>query len=371
MNLSEQKVPVDFSVRIGSSSWILIDLEQLRKNFFEVRRLFAPVKVCLPVKANGYGHGLVEVARIASQSGIDSLAVAHLEEGIALRKGGITLPILVLGALSPFSIEPLLEYDLTPTVQTPALVDGLEHQAKEQKKRVGVHIEVETGIQRTGVSLQEAFALFSHIEQKTHLFLEGVYTHFPKADRPEDPHTIAQIETMLDLQQKYPNPHITWHMANSAGALYYPSSRAHMVRPGLFAYSALAPAFSVHARVSYVKTVPPSTGISYGHRYYTTQKTNIVTLPIGYGDGYRRIFGQEVLLRGKRYPIVGAICMDQCMVDVGREEIQVGEEAVLLGRQGAEEISLEEIATKWQTIPYEVLCAFQPRIPRVYVGCEN
>ncbi len=351
-------------------TWIEIDLNQFRQNLKVIRNQIGQARFCLLVKANAYGHGLVGMAK-AALSHVDCLGVSCLQEGIQLRKAGIAIPILVLGAFHEDQVDDLIRYELEFAISSQFKADLV---SKKLKKKCRVHLEVETGMQRTGVRCATAIELFKHIKSQPHFEIAGVYSHLATADQPNDPFALKQIAEFQELINHLQRP-FTAHMANSGGVIHYPQSHMDMVRPGLAAFGygslpGLVPCFSLKSRVSYFKVVPPNTGISYGHTYQTQKQTRIVTIPIGYGDGYRRALSNRgsVLIRGKKYRIAGAICMDQFMVDIGQDEVYVGDEVVLIGKQGREEITLMEMAQLCDTIPYEVLCLFNERIPRCYVA---
>ncbi len=363
-------------------AWIEIDTGQFRKNIQLVRSYIGDKGYCLPVKANAYGHGLVPMGKIAEEEGVDYLAVAHLVEGILLRRGGITIPILVMGAIHEGQISDLIEFNLEVSVSSRLKAILASEGARRLSKIVKVHIEVETGMQRTGMRPETALALIQEIKGDKNIEIVGVYSHLATADIPNNDAALTQHESFrqffLNLTTVYEKPLIR-HMANSGGLLHYTEHCYDMVRPALLTFGyingpvpkaleAIRPCFSLKARVSYFKVVAADQGVSYGHTYHTKSQTRIVTIPIGYGDGYRRALSNcgSVLIRGERFPIVGTICMDQFMVDVGDAAVYVGDEVVLMGRQGSEEISLQEISHLLGTIPYEILCAFGSRLPRRY-----
>ncbi len=360
---------------ISHPSWIEIDLEQFKKNIGIIRSLIGSSLFCLPIKANAYGHGLCPIAKAAQEAGIDYLAVAHLQEGIALRQANITVPILVLGAIHEDQIEELLRYNLEFSISSLYKAKLVAEVCKQMNQTCAVHLEVDTGMQRTGVRPTTAATLMLFLRESGCFDIRGVYSHFARNDQ----FALHQIETFRALLQTPPfvGQRFIAHLANSDGICFHPSSTFDMVRPSLLTFGYLpkgakiegiAPCFSVKTKISYFKVVEAEQGISYGHTHKTAKRTRIVTLPIGYGDGYRRSLSNraEVLIRGKRYPIVGAICMDSSMVDLGDDEAFVGEEVVLIGRQGSGEITLEEIAGLCDTIPYEILCSFNDRLPRLY-----
>lgn len=334
--------------------------------------------MCLPIKANAYGHGLVGIAKAAAGEGVDCLGVSCLQEGVTLRRAGVSIPILVLGAIHEDQIDDLIHYELEFTISSKYKADLV---ARRLKGTCRVHLEVETGMQRTGVRCETALELIRYLKGLPGFEVVGVYSHLAHSDLPNDPITLRQIASFKQLLSHPDFRGIRAHLANSGGVAHYPEAYFDMVRPGLMAFGYLppqapsslhgiAPCFSLKSKVSYFKVVGPGQGVSYGHTYVTRKQTRIVTVPIGYGDGYRRALSNRgsVLIRGKRYTISGAICMDQLMVDVGDDEVYVGDEVVLIGKQGQDEIKLTEVAQLCDTIPYEVLCLFNERIPRLYQG---
>lgn len=361
-------------------SWIEIDLAQLRKNIAVIRGHIGPCLFCLPVKANAYGHGLCAIGLAAQEAKIDYLAVAHLQEGIQLRKAGVSLPILVLGAIHEDQIHDLIDHNLEFTISSKFKAELAAKKCKEKGRKCRVHLEVDTGMQRTGVRSETARILLPYLQSLDSLEVVGVYSHLATADKPEDPFAIEQIKMFRELVQEFKDTPLIQHLANSGGTAYYPQAHLDMVRPSLITFGylpdfcpsslqSIAPCFSLKAKVSYFKVVQKGKGISYGHSFVTERQTRIVTIPVGYGDGYRRSLSNRgsVLIRGKRFPICGTICMDQFMVDVGDEEVFVGDEVVLIGKQGNEEIPLKEVAKLCDSIPYEILCLFNERIPRIYL----
>jgi len=358
-------------------SWIEVDLAQFRKNIAIIRKHIGRSLFCLPIKANAYGHGLCPMGKAAQEAGIDYLAVAHLQEGMKLRQEGVTLPILVLGAIHEDQIDDLINYDLEFTISSKFKAELVEK--KCQGRACRVHLEVDTGMQRTGVRPETAKTLLLYLRSLKNIKVVGIYSHLATADQPQDPLAKKQIEAFQELIDAFKEVPLIRHLANSGGTAYFPEAHLDMVRPSLLTFGYLpetcptaleeiAPCFSLKAKVSYFKVVQPGEGISYGHSFVTEKQTRIVTIPVGYGDGYRRSLSNQgsVLIRGKRFPICGTICMDQFMVDIGDHEVFVGDEVVLIGKQGTEEITLKEVANLCQTIPYEILCLLNERIPRIY-----
>lgn len=349
----------------------------MQRNLAVLRKKIGSSLFCLPVKANAYGHGLVEVARFAQKMRVDCLGVSCLREGIALREANIQIPILVFGAIHEEQIAGMIEYELQCSISSRYKAELVAKMCASLQKKCRIHLEIDTGIQRTGVRPTTALGLFEFVSQCPYFHLVGIYSHLATADLPEDLYAEKQIALFSALKGQIKGECL-WHLANSGGTLFYPHSHFDMVRPGLISYgyfpngetgSEIAPCLSLKSRVSYFKVVEAGRGISYGHHYRTSRQTRIVTVPIGYGDGYRRAFFNRapVLIRGRRYAVAGAICMDQFMVDVGEDEVYVGDEVTLIGKQGNEEVSLWELAHLADTIPYEILCGFNERLPRISV----
>ncbi|MCX5696278.1 MAG: alanine racemase [Candidatus Omnitrophica bacterium] len=360
-------------------TWAQIDLNNLEHNFLEIKKRLAPgTKILVTVKADAYGHGLIPVSKRLVACKVDFLGVASIDEGITLRKAGIKVPILILGLILKDDILPLFEYNLSTSVCDVGLSRALNKKAALKRKKLNVHIKVDTGMGRIGVSHYDAHKLVKNIHNLKHLRIEGLFTHFAFADLNRE-FTFHQIDLFNKLIRKLSKDNINIplvHAANSIGLLDYKYSHFNMVRPGLIIYGLhpkeelkinLKPVLSLKTKVIFVKKVPAGSGISYGHDYITSRATKIATLPIGYGDGYPRNLSNKapVLIRGKRFKICGRICMDQIMVDVGNAPVKVGDEVVLIGSQGKNKITVEELAELSNTIPYEIVCGLGSRIPRI------
>ncbi len=363
-------------------SWIEIDLSQLKKNIQIIKKNLKQSLYCFTVKANAYGHGMYKIAKAAEEAGVDYLAVAHLAEAMRLRDAKISLPILILGAIHEDQIIEALNHDFEFTISSKYKADLVAQKCQETKKKCRVHLEIDSGMQRTGVRISSAVDLYKYLKNLNCFEIVGIYSHFANSDYPNDPITKKQLAAFLSLKQDpvFQNSPLIWHIANSGGLVFFPESHLDMVRPSLITFGYLppnspacfdgiAPFYSVKSKISYFKVVAPGEGISYGHTYTTQKQTRIVTVPIGYGDGYRRGLSNRafVLIRGKRFPIVGNICMDQFMVDIGDNMAYVGDEVVLIGKQGDAEITVKEIAGLCQTNLYEVLCFFNDRLKRIYL----
>ena len=320
---------------------IEIDLKQFQKNIQIIRSHIGKTKFCLPAKANAYGHGLVPMAKAAIAAGVDVVAVSCLQEAFWLRQAGIEQPILVFGAIHEDQVQQLIDLNVEITIASQWKANLVAAMCEKLGKRCKIHIEVDTGMQRTGVRPSTALRLFQQAKENPYFHVVGVYSHFASADSSQDPIALKQIErfTSLCSQLGLDGSSVIRHLANSGGVSHFPASHLDMVRPGILAFGypdeqtsgslrEVAPCFTLKAKVSYTKVVERNEGISYGHTFITDQKTRIATVPIGYGDGYRRSLSNagSVLLRGKKYPIVGNVCMDQFMINVGKDDAYVGKE---------------------------------------------
>jgi len=370
----------------GFSVWAEIDLGAIAHNTREIRRVTAPsAKVMAVVKANGYGHGAVEASREALANGAEWLGVARVAEGVAIREAGIGAPVLILGYVSPEQFGEVVRHRLSQAVYTREMVLALAEAAAIEGVRARAHFKVDTGMGRIGwVSGLGAVKEILELARLPHLEVEGIFTHFATADSSDKSYTWNQFNKFNGLIEKLRKNGLeipVRHAANTAALMEMPEIHLDLVRAGISVYGLypsgevdksvfdLRPAMSLKAVVSYVKNVPAEFKVSYGCTFTTDKSTVIATLPVGYADGYSRLLSSkgEVLLHGHRAPVVGRVCMDQIMVDVGHiPGVKVGDEAVLMGRQGDEEISADEVAAKLGTINYEVICMINSRVPRVY-----
>jgi alanine racemase len=366
--------------------WAEVDLGAIRRNVDALRAAVAPASVLAVVKADGYGHGAVPVSRAAIAAGITTLGVALVEEGVRLRDAGIDAEIVVLSEPAPDGADAVVEYRLTPVVYTPGGIDALAKSVASHGRVEPhpVHLKVDTGMHRVGCRPEQAVDLARQITEYQELALAGTLTHLAVADEPDNDYTprqIARFNDVLDaLRDAGIDPGVV-HAANTAGALAWPIARYDMARVGIGLYGVapapaltdavpFEPALAVKARVSYVKALPGGARVSYGLRYETAGETRIATVPIGYADGVPRALGHRggaALVHGRRCPIAGTVTMDQLMLDVGDLPVDVGDEVVLIGRQGDDEITAAEWAERLDTIAYEIVCGIGPRVPRTYI----
>jgi alanine racemase len=360
-----------------------VDLAQLTTNY-ELLRKHTGVPVLVVLKANAYGHGLVEVGRHFDLLGAPYLGVAYLEEGLRLRKAGVRAPVLVLGGIVGEQIPLFVENDLTLTASSVDKLNAIESCAAVLGRTAVVHLKIDTGMERIGVHWYSASKLLEASLRCPHVRVDGVFSHFASADAEDLSYARLQLERFLETLDFYrarslPCP--TRHISNSGAVLQLPEARLDMVRPGILLYGAypaphIARAVPVrsalrwNSHVVYFKVVGPGAAVSYGSKWKAETDTRVVTLPVGYGDGYMRAMTgrAQVLLRGRRYPVVGTICMDQVMVAIGWDSAWNGDQAILLGGDGEAAITIEELAAWAGTIPHEILTSINTRVPRVYLN---
>ena len=362
------------------STWLEIDLNALKNNVAEVIRMTGR-EVMAVIKANGYGHGMRPIAQACVAGGATWCGVARIEEALALRRAGISNRILVLGFTPASKIPDAIEHNITIALFNAELAQTYLEYVRIHGGTLRAHVKVETGMGRLGMPV-EVVAPFLRALKNSPIQEEGIFTHFARADEPDSDSTPAQIRLfnslLTDLEQQGLKPGVV-HAANSAGILNFPSSYYDLTRPGdlIMGMSPIEgkplpaqfkPVLTWKARLISLRTFPAGQGISYGSKYVTTKDERIGVIPIGYGDGFRRVDGQQVLVGGKRVNIVGRVCMDQCMLQLDSvPEVKIGDEVVLVGRQGAEFISIDEVAQRWGTINYEVVCGLAERLPRIYI----
>ncbi|HEY7661127.1 MAG TPA: alanine racemase [Actinomycetota bacterium] len=358
-----------------------VDLDAVRRN---VRRLLVEdAGLMAVVKADGYGHGDAEVARAALEAGAGWLGVALVEEGLGLRDRGIDAPILVLSEFPAGSEKEALAGDLTPSVYTREGLAALAEAARAGGRAVGVHLKLDTGMHRVGVWPPEEGPAFARDIAEAGLRLDGVWTHFPDAERDDDGTRarLARFRAVLERMRAAGVAPSLAHAANSAATIRVPESRLDLVRPGAAVYgldpgdgigpaAGLEPALTWRSAVSMVKRLLPGERVSYGGRFLVDRASTIATVPVGYDDGFpRSAEGRaEVLVRGRRCPVIGAVTMDQILVDCGDDEVVAGDEVVIAGAQGAERISLDDLASACGTIGRELATGIGARVPREYLG---
>ncbi|WP_285529599.1 alanine racemase [Bacillus altitudinis] len=363
-------------------TWAEIDLTAIKHNVSHMKDHIGQSVLMAVVKANAYGHGDIEVARAALEAGADLLAVAFLDEAISLRNKGVKAPILVLGAVPSEYVKVAVRYNVIMTAYS---IDWLREVVKVMKGQMGqpirFHLKIDSGMNRLGVkTIEQVSEVKELVHDHSFLQLEGVFTHFATADEKDENYFGMQVDTFKTLLQPLHTDKLLIHCANSAAGLRFKDTLFNMVRFGISMYGLspseeikdelpfqLEEALSLHTKLAHVKPIQKGESVSYGATYTANQDTWIGTIPIGYADGWiRKLAGTEVLVGGKRRKIAGRVCMDQFMVDL-KKDIPAGEPVVLIGTQGEDKISVDEIAKRLETINYEVTCSVGYRVPRVYI----
>lgn len=363
---------------------VSVDLSALAQNLAQVRRLAPRSEVLAVVKANAYGHGAAEVTRALQRLAVHRFGVATVEEGIALREAGIQDAILVMGATVPAQFADLVAHQLTPVLFRADMVQAFAGKVSAGAKPYPVHVKIETGMGRLGLSPAELPDFIGSTAFQTVLHLEGLMTHLADADNDDARHTEAQLtrfQQSLEIirQRGFALPLV--HAANSAAIVKHPASRYSLVRPGIMLYgyqtiaqgtlpSEVRPILTWKTTVAHLHSIQPGNSVSYNRTFIASRPSRIAVLPVGYADGYSRLLSNRgaVLIGGRRAPVVGRVCMDMTMVDVTEvPDVDIGHEAILIGQQGQERITATDLASWQQTIPYEVLCAIGPRVPRQHL----
>jgi alanine racemase len=360
-----------------------VDLGALEFNYRQIRkRIHEGVKVLAVVKADAYGHGAIPVSLKLERLGVEYLGVAIAEEGVELRRGGVKTPILVLGGIFGEEVDQILRFRLTPVIFRKDSLKLLSREAERQRKKVKIHLKVDTGMGRLGVPLNLWPRFLEEVKRFPRIETEGILSHFSMLDA-EKGYTQNQwraFQRAVEVAQEAGISCRYVHMASSATLTAFPAYSAKLVRPGIMLYGSypspafqnlipLKPVMTLKTRIHFLKSVPPGTRISYGGTFTTKRQSLIATLPVGYADGYSHHLSNrgEVLIHGKRAPVMGKVCMDFVIVDVTDvPRVKVGDEVVLMGRQGKEQITADEIAEKIDSISYEVLCSIGKRVPRIY-----
>lgn len=379
--------PVDAFYR---PTWVEISLDALRSNIEQFQKVLpSGMKQMAVVKADAYGHGAVEVAKEVLAAGVDYLGVAFFDEALELRNAGITAPILVLGYTPPEGIARAQEMDVTIAVYSRDVLEALREQsqqANQAKRKLKIHIKLDTGMGRLGLHTEaDAIPFIEEALKLPNVVVEGLFTHYASADESDKSYTMEQYRRFARIVSHFTDQGVDFpyiHAGNSAAAIDLPGFTYSMVRLGISMYGlypseevnqsvvALKPVMSLKTGIVHLKTLPPDSGVSYGTIYRTKGEERIATLPIGYADGYSRMLSTkaEVLVRGRRVPIVGRICMDQCMINVTDvPDVEALDEVVLIGEQGGERITAEDLAELLGTVNYEIICMISHRVARVYV----
>ncbi len=369
-------------------AWAEIDLDAIAHNTREIKKLTGKrVELMGVVKADAYGHGVLEVVRTLLENGVTQLAVSMLDEAIQIRKMGIGVPILILSYTDPARADEIILNEVTQTVFSLELAQALSDASVRLGKSVKIHVKIDTGMTRVGfMPGYSAVKNIIEIGKMPGLIIEGLFTHFASADECEKDYTLMQFERFMSVCGELARMGIhipIKHTCNSGGIIQYPQMHLDMVRAGIILYGLypsnevsrssidLKPAMTLKANVILVKDVENDVCVSYGRTFHTSRKSRIATIPIGYADGYTRLMSNKgcMLVNGEFAPVVGRICMDQCMIDVTdlKHDVRVGDEVVIFGSQGGAGISVDEIAAGVGTINYELVCIIGKRIPRVYI----
>jgi alanine racemase len=383
MQIHQPVISTNGSIR---ATWVEVNLNRLSRNLQAIRSRVAPAKVMVILKANAYGHGLADVAKhLSSQA--DYLGVAVLEEGIFLRELGVAAPILVLGGIWGDQITNYIQNDLTLTASSVERLTQINEIAGKMGQKAKVHLKIDTGMERIGVHYYSAQTIQETALACANVEVEGIFSHFANADSLDLTHARLQLERFQEVLRFYEKrslPIPIRHMANSAAILNLPESHFDMVRPGIMLYGVypssikdlrinVKPALAWKSRVVYFKVVKPGHPVSYGSSWESDHPVRVVTLPVGYGDGYFRSLSNktQVIIRGKKYSQVGSICMDQMMINIEGDSAFNGDEVTLIGESGGESISADDLADRAGTISYEILTNINTRVPRIYITEEN
>ncbi len=362
------------------ATWVEVDLNALQNNVRIIRET-TQTPIMAVVKANGYGHGFIPVTKAAVKAGVKWFGVARPRMAVKMREEGILCKILVLGYIPPERIEEMIQLDVSLTIWTQDHLELVQKAAKHTTRSVKVHILADTGMGRLGCMPGETLSLAQATAAADNVHLEGLFSHLARADELDTEPTNNQRkkfkQIIQDLTQHDLLPEII-HMANSAGSLAHPKTHFSLIRPGITIYGlppspdiqlpeGIKPVLSWKSVLASIKDLPPNHGVSYGHQYVTTKRERIGVIPLGYADGYRRVPGNVVLINGKKAPVIGRVCMDQCMIQLeGIPNPQIGDEVVLIGKQGKDEITADQVALTWNTINYEVTCGIGSRVPRIF-----
>ena len=363
----------------------IIDLDAIRFNVSQVKKKVTPAEVMAVVKSNAYGHGAYEVSKVVLESGASYLGVALVDEGIALRKKGINAPILVFGGFFHEDVPLYLKYDLEFTLYTKSNLLALQQIIKSSNKEVKVHIKIDTGMGRIGVPIVNAFDFVKTVAENPGIELVGIYTHFATSDEKDKSFANLQLKEFMELNNRIAEKGIQIpykHTANSAAILDLPKSYLNLVRPGIMLYGyypsrktsesiSIKPAMTLKSKVILLKKIKKSESVGYGREFIAKHDTYIATIRIGYADGYNRLLSNrgKVKIREEIYPVVGRVCMDHVLIDLGSDtKIQVGDDVFLLAPNEGDPIHMNHLCEILQTIPYEICCRISERVPQLYIN---
>ena len=362
-----------------------VDIQKLTDNFRAIEQRAGKAKIMPILKANAYGHGLVRVARLMQKLGADYLGVAVLEEGILLRQKGVDLPILVLGGILGNQVPHFIKHKLTITASSIEKLRQIEEASRQMKKKAKVHLKIDTGLERIGVHYYNADPFLECASRCAHIDVEGIFSHFASADAADLTFTRLQLDRFNEVLSFYNKRGIKLpplrHMANSGALLQLPEATFDMVRPGILLYGVypsdeaprtirVQPALTWKSRVVYFKVIKAGHSVGYGSTWTSDHDTRAATVPVGYGDGYMRSMSHkaEVIVRGKRHPVIGTVSMDQIVIDIGKDSAYNDDEVILIGEMDGSTVSCEDLARWAGTIPYEILTNINTRVPRIYTN---
>lgn len=371
------------SEKIIRPTKVEVDLSVLRSNFKAIKKHVSTSKINIVLKSNAYGHGLVKVAKLLEELGADYISVAVVEEGILLRESGIKMPVLVLGGIWGNQIPLFLKYDLAITASSADKVKQVDRTAGEMKTKAKVHIKIDTGMERLGVHYYNSHKFLEEVYKSKNIIVEGIYSHFANADSTDLTHSnlqLSRFNEVLTFFDKHSIKPPIRHIANSGALLQMHNSYFDMVRPGILFFGVypskelpktikVKPALTWKSMVVYFKVIKPGHPVGYGLTWVSKKNVRAVTVPVGYGDGYFRSMSHkaEVIIRGKRYPVIGTISMDQIIVGINEDSAYNGDVVTLLGNDGNISITAEDLAEWAGTIPYEILTNINTRVPRIYI----
>lgn len=366
--------------------WAEVDLDKLAHNMREIRRVAKSENIIAVVKADAYGHGAIDVAPVLLENGANRLAVAIISEALELRRSGIKCPLMILGYTPPDLIDHLLKYNIEQAVYTYEFAKQLSTMAEKKNKIARIHIVVDTGMGRIGfLPTDDSVEQVCKIYKLPNIIIEGMFCHFSSADEKDKTYTYNQVKKYDDFHEKLKEKKVNInmrHMANSAAIIDLPETHYEAVRPGIITYGYypseqvnkeninLKPVMTLKTSIVQIKTLPAGEYVSYGRKYQTVKESVIATLPVGYADGYTRLLFEKgkVIIKGRFAPVIGRICMDQCMIDVTEiNGVKVGDEVILMGEDENNKFTADTIGELIGTINYEVVCMISKRVPRVYV----